>query len=58
MQVSLLSSVHINMIHCASVELNDLLNRDKGWSWSLCLKLRGIAVVHYKVNSLLILKHL
>ena len=30
----LILRVHINMFHCISVELNNHLNRDKGWSWS------------------------
>ena len=29
MQVSFFSSIHINMFHCISVELNDHLNREK-----------------------------
>ena len=34
----LFSSIHINMFHCISVELNDHLNGGKSWSWSPCLK--------------------
>ena len=33
----LFSSGLINMFHCISVELNDHLKLDKGWSWSPCL---------------------
>ena len=34
----LIFSVLFNMFLCISVELNDCLNRDNVWSWSLCLK--------------------
>ena len=46
MQVSLFLSVLFNMFHCKSVELNDCLNRDNVWSWSLCLKV--IVFRYYK----------
>ena len=32
------SSVLINIFHCISVELNDCLNRYKGWTWAPCFK--------------------
>ena len=47
------------MFHCISIELSDCLNRDNVWSCSPCLKklFLGIIRVHYKVNSLLLLKN-